>query len=191
MSTHETSNELVSATASQGDNLPAEAGAAVNEDAGSQYLTFRLGEEDYGVDILRVQEIKGWNPVTTIPNTPEYLRGVLNLRGAIVPIIDLRMRFKLPNAEYTPTTVVIVLCVRADDKERILGIVVDGVSDVLNVAQDDIRPAPDFGAAVNTEFINGLATVEDAMIMLLDIDKLLRLDELQAFDGLQTASADN
>ncbi len=191
MSTHEINNEMVSTATLQGDQLPIAAGNVGSEDTGSQYLTFRLGDEDYGVDILRVQEIKGWSPVTTIPNTPEYLRGVLNLRGAIVPIIDLRMRLNLSNVEYTATTVVIVLCVRAENQERILGIVVDSVSDVLNVAQEEIRPSPDFGTAVNTEFIRGLATIDDAMIMLLDIDRLLRLDELKALDGLQPASAEN
>lgn len=190
MSTHEMINELMNTPAAQEGKPPAEIRGANSEDAGDQFLTFSLGDEDYGVDILRVQEIKGWTPVTRIPNTPEYLRGVLNLRGLIVPIVDLRMRFKLSNAEYTATTVVIVLCVRADDRERILGIVVDGVSDVLNVAKKEIRPAPDFGAAVNTEFINGIATVEDTMIMLLDIDRLLRLDELSAIDGLQPATAE-
>ncbi len=152
------------------------------EIAGNQYLTFTLGAEEYGVDILRVQEIKGWNPVTRIPNTPEYLRGVLNLRGAIVPIIDLRMRFHLEKVEYTPTTVVIVLSVKSGDRQRTLGIVVDGVSDVLNVSEEGVKPTPDFGTTVHTEFISGLATVDEKMVMLLDIDRLLRLDELSALE---------
>ncbi len=152
------------------------------EDSGRQYLTFSLAEEEYGVDILRVQEIKGWTPVTRIPNTPDYMRGVLNMRGTIVPIIDLRMRFNLDEAQYTPTTVVIVLSVMAGDRKRILGVVVDGVSDVVSVSADDIKDTPDFGTAVNTEFIRGLATTNEKMVMLLDIDQLLSIEELSELD---------
>jgi purine-binding chemotaxis protein CheW len=155
-----------------------EAGAA-DTDA-DQYLTFSLADEEYGVDILRVQEIKGWTPVTQIPNAPAFLKGVLNLRGTIVPIVDLRMRFNLKEIEYTPTTVVIVLSLLTEGRERTFGIVVDAVSDVLNIATADIRPKPDFGTVVDADFINGLATVDEQMVMLLDIDRLLRPDELNA-----------
>lgn len=158
-------------------------GIGANE-ADSQYLTFVLGEESYGVDILRVQEIKGWSPVTRIPNTPEYLRGVLNLRGTIVPIIDMRMRFSMETAEYTPITVVIVVSVRSGDKERILGIVVDAVSDVLNVDAEQVKPAPDFGSTVNTEYLSGLVTVGEQMVMLLDIDKMLTESEIRGLDSV-------
>lgn len=151
------------------------------ETIGSQYLSFKLAGEHYGVDILKVQEIKGWIPVTRIPNTPSHVRGVLNLRGTIVPIIDLRLRFNLEPAEYTPVTVIIVLCVKtAGLGNRVIGVVVDSVSDVLNVASADIRPAPDFGEGLNTEFIKGLATVGEHMVMLLESDKLLSADELAA-----------
>ena len=162
---------------------PTVGGEQGREATGSQYLTFTLGEEEYGVEILRVQEIKGWTPVTRIPNTPDYLLGVLNLRGAIVPIVDLRMRFHLDNVEYTPTTVDIVLSVKDEDRQRTLGIVVDGVSDVLNVAEGGIKPTPDFGAAIHTEFISGLATVGDKMVMLLDIDRLLSQQELSLLEA--------
>lgn len=155
-----------------------EAGSA--DAASSQYLTFSLANEEYGVDILRVQEIKGWTPVTQIPNAPCFLKGVLNLRGTIVPIVDLRMRFNLKEIEYTPTTVVIVLSLLTEGRERTFGIVVDAVSDVLNIATADIRPKPDFGTVVDADFINGLATVDEQMVMLLDIDRLLRPDELNA-----------
>ena len=148
--------------------------------AGNQFLTFTLSNEEYGVDILRVQEIKGWTPVTHIPNAPAYLKGVLNLRGTIVPIVDLRMRFNMAAVEYTPTTVVIVLSLIAAGRERTFGIVVDAVSDVLNIAPADIRPKPDFGTVVEADFINGLATVGEHMVMLLDIDCLLRPDEITA-----------
>lgn len=152
--------------------------------AAEQYLTFTLADEQYGVDILRVQEIKGWTPVTRIPNAPVYLRGVLNLRGTIVPIVDLRLRFGLDHVEYTPTTVVIVLTVRSVKAETLLGIVVDGVSDVLNVPRGGVKAAPDFGTVVRTEFIHGLAETDGGMVMLLDIDRLLSLQELQALDSL-------
>lgn len=150
----------------------------------AQYLTFMLDGEEYGVDILRVQEIKGWIPTTRIPNTPEYIRGVMNLRGAIVPIIDLRQRFAMPAVEYTATTVVIVLKVLKDGAERTVGFVVDAVSDVYNVAPEQCRDAPDFGAHVHTDFIRALATVEEKMVILLDIDSLMSVDDLDPPAGL-------
>jgi purine-binding chemotaxis protein CheW len=145
-----------------------------------QYLTFMLNGEEYGVDILRVQEIKGWIPTTRIPNTPDYIRGVMNLRGAIVPIIDMRLRFAMPAIEYTATTVVIVLKVHSDGVERTIGFVVDAVSDVYNVSADQFRAAPDFGAHVHTDFIRALATVEEKMVILLDIDRLVSAEQLDA-----------
>lgn len=144
-----------------------------------QFLTFILAGEEYGVDILRVQEIKGWDAVTQVPNTPEYVRGVINLRGTIVPIIDLRIRFSMEQLEYGPTTVVIVLkVVSGDDSSRIMGIVVDGVSDVYNVKNDEINAAPDFGEGVDSSFVKGLATVEEKMVIILDIDHMLNSNEL-------------
>lgn len=151
-----------------------------SDEMASQYLSFSLANEEYGVDILRVQEIKGWTPVTQIPNAPPFLKGVLNLRGTIVPIVDLRMRFNLEAVEYTPTTVVIVLSLVTDGRERTFGVVVDAVSDVLNISPADIRPKPDFGTVVDADFISGLATVDEHMVMLLDIDRLLRVDEITA-----------
>jgi len=162
-----TGNEL-KAIAQTEAGAPAEA-----ETAGSQYLTFSLADEQYGVDILRVVEIKGWTPVTRVPNTPPHMRGVLNMRGTIVPILDLRARFNLQEVEYTPTTVVIILSVYSGEHRRILGVVVDGVSDVVNVSPEDVKSRPDFGASVDMEFIRALATVNDRMVMLLDIDRLL------------------
>jgi purine-binding chemotaxis protein CheW len=141
--------------------------------ASNQMLTFTLGNETYGVDILRVQEIRGWTPVTRIPQTPPHVLGVLNLRGSIVPIVDLRMRFMLERAEYTPLTVIIVLSVESPAGRRDFGVVVDGVSDVIDVSIADIKPAPDLGNQVSTEFIEGLAQVADRMVMLLDIDRLI------------------
>lgn len=141
-----------------------------------QFLSFSLGREEYGVDILRVQEIRSWEPVSRIPNVPPYEKGVVNLRGAIVPIIDLRERFQLGRSQYTALTVVVVLQVRIQERTRIMGVVVDSVSDVVDIDRRHIQTAPDFGAKVSTEFITGLAAVGGRMVMLLDVDKLLSLD---------------
>ena len=152
-------------------------------DDGEQYLTFILAGEEYGVDILRVQEIKGWDSVTHIPNTPEYIRGVINLRGTIVPIIDMRIRFNLDQLDYGPTTVVIVLKVLSEEGDRIMGVVVDGVSDVYNMLDEDIKASPDFGSAVDTAFVKGLATVNEKMVIILDIDHMLNSNELTEMDS--------
>ncbi len=159
------------------------------EESGSQFLTFQLDNEAYGVDILRVQEIKGWTPVTCIPNTPEYLKGVLNLRGTIVPIIDMRLRFNLETMEYNAETVIIVLSVQSGSGERVVGIVVDSVSDVLSVKTEEMKPSPDFGTNVHTEFIDGLAAVDEQMVMLLDIDKMLSTDEISALESIKEQEA--
>ena len=150
-----------------------------------ELLTFFLAGEEYGVDILRVQEIKGWDSVTHIPNTPEYIRGVINIRGSIVPIIDMRLRFNLEMKEYDATTVVIVLNVVNElTADRTMGIVVDAVSDVYNIPIDDVKASPDFGTAVDTEFVTGLATVENNMIIVLDIDHMLNAAELAVIDRM-------
>ena len=139
----------------------------------SQYLTFILAEEEYAIDILRVQGIQGWDTVTAIPNTPEYILGVINLRGSVVPIVELRRRFKLESVPFGPTTVVIIVKIKSGDKERTLGIVVDAVSEVYSLLHKDVRPAPDFGNAGNIDFVKGVATVEDKMLILLNVDELL------------------
>lgn len=147
------------------------------DDGTDQYLSFILADEEYGVEILRVQEIKGWDRVTSIPNSPHYLCGVLNLRGTIVPVVDLRLRFDMPAREYTPTTVIVVLKVEGIT-ERTVGIVVDGVSDAHNIRPEDIKPAPDFGVSVNTEFIKGLVSLGDDMMMILNVDRLLSVEAI-------------
>ena len=152
-----------------------------------QYLTFMLAGEEYGVDILRVQEIKGWDHATEIPNTPDYIRGVMNLRGTIVPIIDLRARFDLETKEYGKTTVVIVLKVLTNDRERTMGFVVDAVSDVYNVSNEQYKPPPDFGCTVGTEFVKGLATINEKMLILLDIDHLVDVGIIGMIDEQQVA----
>lgn len=159
------------------ENEPYDSGDKINMDNLEQYLSFALGDEEYGVAILRVQEIRSWEPVSRIPNVPSYEKGVVNLRGAIVPIIDLRERFNLGKVEYTPLTVVVVLQTGTGSNMRIMGVVVDSVSDVVNVDKTNIQSAPDFGAKVSTEFISGLVSLNDRMVMLLDVDKLLDISD--------------
>ena len=149
-----------------------------------QYLTFMLNGEEYGVDILRVQEIKGWDRATFIPNSPSYMQGVINLRGAIVPVIDLRQRFGMPNLEYGPTTVIIVLRVKNEDRERIMGIVVDAVSDVYSIPASAFRPAPNNGDRTVMEAVRSLATVDEKMVILLDVDRLLNVEELAVVEKI-------
>ena len=146
-----------------------------------QFLTFMLAGEEYAVDILRVQEIKGWEPATAIPNTPAYVRGVINLRGTIVPVIDLRERMGLAATEYDQTTVVIVLKTLGVDTERTVGFVVDAVSEVYLVRDEQLNPAPDLGDPEKTRFLKGLATVEDKMLIMLDVDHLVA-SELDGFE---------
>lgn len=145
---------------------------------GQQYLSFLLEDEEYGIDILRVQELRGWAPVTPIPEMPDYLRGVLNLRGAIIPVIDLRLRFGLSAIEYGPTTVVIVIKVQHDNGERIMGIIVDAVAETYTLSSDQIQVSPQIGGVINSEFITGLVAQEDKMIVLMDIDQLMNSGEL-------------
>ena len=138
-----------------------------------QYLTFMLAGEEYGVDILRVQEIKGWDRATRIPQTPDYVLGVINLRGSVVPILDLRRRFALETVPFGPTTVVIVLRATGPRGERTVGIVVDAVSEVYNVEACDMKRPPDVCGSVDTVFVKSLATVENKMLILLDVDRLI------------------
>ncbi|MDD5581267.1 MAG: chemotaxis protein CheW [Methylobacter sp.] len=148
-----------------------------------QYLSFTLGKEEYGVDILLVQEIRSWEPVSRIPNVPPYEKGVVNLRGSIVPIIDLREKFNLKIAEYTLLTVVVVLQTGGSNKIRTMGAVVDAVSDVISMDKTQIQDAPDFGTKVSNEFITGLISVNERMVMLLDVEKLLKLEDLDQHDN--------
>lgn len=144
------------------------------EDGMDQYLTFMLANEEYGVNILRVREIKGWNDATPMPKMPNYILGVINLRGTVVPIIDLRKLLELDSIAFDKTTVVIMVLVSDEEQgERTVGIVVDAVSEVHNIASADLKPAPDIGGAVSTESIKGLATRDDRMLIMLDVDNLL------------------
>ena len=150
---------------------------------GSQFLTFNLGEELYGVDILRVQEIKGYTTVTKIPNTPSHIKGVLNLRGTIVPIVELRTKFGMPTIDYTTFTVIIVVVVR----DKVMGLVVDAVSDVLDIAQKDIQAPPQFGANVDVRFLNGIGKSGDKLVALLDMDSLLSEGDLSGTNSAVAA----
>ena len=139
-----------------------------------EYLSFKLGAEEYGIDILKVQEIRAYEPPTRIANAPAHIKGVVNLRGTIVPIVDLRIKFRLESAEYNDFTVVIILNVAG----RVLGVVVDGVSDVTSLGVDQIKPRPQFSEAVDADHIVGLGTVDDRMLILIDIERLVSSGEL-------------
>jgi purine-binding chemotaxis protein CheW len=157
------------------------AGAAHAVGAGptQEYLTFTLGGEEYGVDILKVQEIRGYEKPTAIANAPAFIKGVVNLRGTIVPIVDMRIRFSLGAAEYNQFTVVIILNVAG----RVVGMVVDAVSDVIGLTAEQMRPAPDFSSAFDTQYITGLGTVEERMLILIDIEKLMTGAEMALMDA--------
>lgn len=144
-----------------------------------EFLVFSLGDEEYAIDILKVQEIRGYENVTRIANAPDFIKGVTNLRGVIVPIVDLRIKFHLENVEYGGQTVVIVVNVA----DRVVGIVVDGVSDVMTLTPDQIKPAPEFGVTLSSDFLSGLGSLEDRMLVIVDIDKLLTSEEMALVDN--------
>ena len=156
-----------------------ETGSTANV-AGGEFLTFTLGNEEYGIDILKVQEIRGYDAVTTIANTPKFIKGVINLRGIIVPIIDMRIKFNLGNVTYDPHTVVIILNLAS----RVVGMVVDGVSDVIALTTDQIKAAPQFGATLDTKYLVGLGTINERMLILVDIEKLMNSGEMELVDKM-------
>jgi len=149
-----------------------------------EVLSFRLGGEEYAISILKVQEIRGYDAVTRIASAPEYLKGVINLRGIIVPIVDMRIKFKVGEAKYDAFTVVIVLNING----HTIGMVVDSVSDVVTLTPEQIKPAPDMGASVSTEFLRGLGTVGERMLILLDIDRLLGSEEMGLLAAARAAA---
>ena len=150
-----------------------------------EFLSFRLGAEEYGIEILKVQEIRGWEQPTTIANTPAFIKGVINLRGIIVPIVDLRLKFNLGEAKYDEFTVVIILSVA----KRVVGAVVDAVSDVMSLSPGQIKPAPEFSAALETQFITGLGTIDERMLILLDIEKLMNSRDMQLVGEVRSSAA--
>jgi purine-binding chemotaxis protein CheW len=145
----------------------------------NEFLTFTLGAEEYGIDILKVKEIRGYDAVTRIANSPEYIKGVINLRGTIVPIVDMRIKFNLGKVEYNQFTVVIILNVAG----RMVGMVVDSVSDVITLGPDQVKPAPEFGAALDTQYIIGLGAIEERMLILVDIEKLMTGRDMDLVDA--------
>jgi purine-binding chemotaxis protein CheW len=149
------------------------------KNAAGEYLTFVLGEEEYGLEILKVQEIRGYDSVTQIANTPDFIKGVVNLRGKIVPIVDLRIKFHLGKVVYDEFTVVIIL----NFGGRVVGIVVDGVSDVMALKEDQIRDVPSLVTSIDTKYIVGLATVEQRMLILVDIEQLMSSQEMALLDN--------
>ncbi len=153
-----------------------------NEQA-AEFLTFTLGGEEYGVDILKVQEIRGYDTVTRIPGAPAFIKGVINLRGTIVPVVDMRLKFDLGSAEYNEFTVMIILNIA----RRVVGMVVDGVSDVMQLSAEQIRPAPEFGSAVDARFITGLGTLDERMLILVDIEKLMSGADMALMDSASQA----
>jgi purine-binding chemotaxis protein CheW len=160
-------------------------------DAIDQYLTFIMADEEYGVDILTVKEIRIWDSATPIPKAPDHVRGVINLRGTIVPIIDLRQCFGMPAIEYGPETVVLVLQVETETGHREVGIVVDAVSDVYSLDPAQVKPSPDMGSKVNTAYIRGLAKIEEKMVILLDMGKLLNQEDFSGLAEVQQAMRDS
>ena len=157
---------------------------AIGEDTGGEeYLAFTLGREEYGIDILKVQEIRGYETVTRIANAPDFIKGVINLRGIIVPIVDLRIKFQLDRVEYNQYTVVIILNL----KDRVVGIVVDGVSDVLTLQSQQIKPAPEFSGSLDTEYIRGLGSIDERMLILVDIERLLMSADMALCDEAEAA----
>lgn len=160
------------------DKSPA---GAVSED-NREYLTFTLGDEEYGINILNVQEIRGYDAVTRIANSPDYIKGVINMRGIIVPIIDMRLKFQLGAVEYNQFTVVIILNI--DD--RVIGMVVDGVSDVVALKSGQIHPAPEFGSVMDTDYIDGLATLDQRMVIIVDIEKLMTAGDMGLVDRIRS-----
>ena len=157
------------------------------DEASDQYLTFSLAGEEYGVDILGVQEVKVWTEVTVLPNTPSYIKGVLNLRGVIVPIIDLRARFRMPSVAYDATTVIVVLKLNDGKKDRVIGLVVDAVSDVLDIPRSAQKSVDDFDLNSKSEAITGVATVNHKLVIMMNAAKLLDASEM---DRLEQVVAD-
>ena len=150
------------------------------EDAGNEYLAFTLGAEEYGIDILRVQEIRGYEHPTRIANVQSFIKGVINLRGLIVPIVDMRIKFNIGNACYDNLTVVIILNIN----NRIVGMVVDSVSDVTTLGPEQIKPAPAMASMFDSDYLIGLGTLDERMLILIDIDKLMLSEEMGLVDGI-------
>jgi purine-binding chemotaxis protein CheW len=159
--------------------------AMSSSEGSSEFLTFTLGREEYGIDILKVQEIRGYNAVTAIANAPAFVKGVINLRGTIVPIVDLRIKFNLDQVVYDQITVVMILNIMS----RVVGAVVDSVSDVLRLNPEQIRAAPEFGSGMDTKYITGIGAVDERMLILIDIEKLMASPDMALVDEVEELGA--
>ncbi len=155
---------------------------AIPECKAGKYLTFKMGNEEYGIEIMKVFEIIGIMEITPVPRTPKFIRGVINLRGKIIPVVDLRIKFDLPPKSDTERTCIIVVQITRESNQTTMGIIVDDVSEVLYIGDDQIEPTPSFGANVNTEFIMGVGQINQMVIMLLDIDKILTGGEVEILE---------
>ena len=151
-------------------------------DKEGKYLTFMLADEEYGISILKIKEIIGVMPITTVPQTPKFVKGVINLRGKVIPVITLRKKFGMEDTEYTEKTCIVVVEIKSSEEVILIGIVVDTVSEVLNIKGEDIEATPTFGTKLNTDYILGMAKIEGAVKILLDIDRILSTDEITAIE---------
>ncbi|PWF55005.1 chemotaxis protein CheW [Massilia glaciei] len=162
---------MITANGKAGDN---------KDGVGSEFLAFTLGSEEYGIDILKVQEIRGYEAVTRIANAPEFIKGVINLRGIIIPVVDMRIKFKLGTPVYDQFTVVIILNIGG----RVMGMVVDSVSDVTTLMPDQVKAPPEMGSTFNSDYLIGLGTIDERMLILVDIDKLMSSSEMGLMDKM-------
>lgn len=185
---------MVSVAAIQTDNSDLISIQTEGTKDSTQYLTFIMAEEEYGIEILSVQEIRGWDSATPLPKAPPHVKGVINLRGIIVPIVDMRLCFELPAIKYTPLSVVIVLKIEIAGESRTAGIVVDAISDVYTISHSDIKNAPHIGAGIDITYIQGFADVNGSMVTLLEMDQLLNLEalpDLSDMDGSESSVEPN
>lgn len=175
---------MSASTSIENSTLASAANGSMMAGAAREYLSFKLGNEEYGIDILKVQEIRGYEPPTRIANAPHFIKGVVNLRGVIVPIVDMRLRFALPDVQYNSFTVVIILNIG----NRTVGMVVDSVSDVLELASGQIKPAPEFNGAIDASYITGLGTVktgdDERMLILMDIEQMMTAADMGLMDAV-------
>lgn len=151
-------------------------------DKGSKYLTFKLADEEYGIGILKVKEIIGMMPITLVPQTPQFVKGVINLRGKVIPVLDLRLKFSMGTMDYTERTCIIVVEISQEASSIMMGIVVDAVSEVIQIRTEDIEPTPTFGTKLNTDYILGMAKMNGGVKILLDIDRVLSSKEISLLD---------
>jgi purine-binding chemotaxis protein CheW len=163
--------------------MPQEKGDTMKNDLTGKYLTFRLAEEDYGIPLLQVKEIIGMMPVTAVPQTPDDVKGVINLRGQVIPVSDLRLRFGIEATDYNDRTCIIVVDIQGTETTTRMGVIVDAVSEVLNVREDEIEPAPSFGARVRTDYILGMANMDETVKILLDIDRVFDPQEIAILEN--------